>query len=116
GIAYKEMGLLDDAIGEMLVAQKGCMGTKKEVDCLMMAGVLHGMKGDHAGAVQRYKEGLSSEQAQPPSESFKALAFELGVSYEALGKPGKALFWYQKIAKVDPKFRDVSGAVSRMQG
>src|SRR6476619_1455066 len=28
GIAYKEMGLLDDAIGEMVVAQKGCVGKK----------------------------------------------------------------------------------------
>ena len=116
GIAYKEMGLLDDAIGEMVTAQKGCLGQKKEVDCLMMAGLLHGMKGDHAGAVERFKEGLSSEHAQPPSESFKALAFELGAAYEALGKPGKALFWYQKVAKVDPRYREVSGLAQKLQG
>jgi len=108
------MGLLDDAIGEMLVAQKGCAGKKKEVDCLMMAGVLHGMKGDHSGGVERFKEGLASEHAQPPSESFKALAYELATFYEALNKPGKALFWLQKVAKVDPKYRDVASAVGRL--
>ncbi|HYV43873.1 MAG TPA: tetratricopeptide repeat protein [Myxococcaceae bacterium] len=116
GIAYKEMGLLDDAIGEMVMAQKGCLGKKKEVDCLMMAGVLYGMKGDHANAVERFKEGLSSEHAQPPSESFKALAYDLAAAYEALGKPGKALFWFQKIAKAEPKYRDVAAAVSRLSG
>lgn len=116
GIAYKEMGLLDDAIGEMMVAQKGCLGKKKEVDCLMMAGVLYGMKGEHANAVERFKEGLASEHAQPPSDSFKALAYDLAAAYESLGKPGKALFWFQRIAKVDPRYRDVGGAVSRLSG
>ncbi|HVE84532.1 MAG TPA: tetratricopeptide repeat protein, partial [Myxococcales bacterium] len=115
GIAYKEMGLLDDAIGEMTTAQKGCLGKKKEVDCLMMAGVLQGMKGDHAAAVESFREGLTSEHAQPPSESFKALAFELGAAYETLGKPGKALSWYQKISKVDPKYREVSALITRLQ-
>src|SRR5262249_40074605 len=36
GIAYREMGLLDDAIGEFTVAREGCAGEKKEIDCLTM--------------------------------------------------------------------------------
>ena len=46
GIAYKEMGLIDDAIGEFEVARQGCVGKKKEVDCLTMMAMLQGMKGD----------------------------------------------------------------------
>jgi tetratricopeptide (TPR) repeat protein len=113
GIAYKEMGLLDDAIGEMRTARDGCIGKKKEVDCLLMAGVLQAMKGDHQSAVTTYKDGLTSEHAQS-GEAFKALAFELAVSYEALNKAGKALFWAQKIVKIDAKYRDVSGMVTRL--
>ena len=40
GIAYKEMGLIDDAIGEFDVARQGCVGKKNELDCLTMIGML----------------------------------------------------------------------------
>src|SRR5262249_50004777 len=42
GIAYKEMGLLDDAVQVFEVARQGSHGQPKEVDCLTMIGLLHG--------------------------------------------------------------------------
>ena len=44
GIAYKEMGLLDDGLRMLEVARQGCQGLPKEVDCLTMVALLQGMK------------------------------------------------------------------------
>ncbi len=112
GIAYKEMGLSDDALGEFAVARKGCMGKPRELDCITMIGMLHGMRGEHAEAVKVFKEGLVSEHAT--GEVAKALGFELAAAYEAHGQSGKALYHFQRVAKLDPKYRDVSSHVSRL--
>jgi hypothetical protein len=78
GIAYKEMGLSDDALGEFAVARKGSMGTKRELDCITMMGMLHGMRGEHTEAVKVFKEGLASEHAK--DEAGMALGFSLNRS------------------------------------
>jgi pilus assembly protein FimV len=112
GIAYKEMGLLDDAVGEFQVAQKGCLGKKKEVDCLTMMGSVQIMKGEHDAAVSSFKQALTSEHST--GEVQKALLYELGAAYEGMGKLGKALFHFNKVTKVDPKYRDIVEVVARL--
>ncbi|QSQ23870.1 tetratricopeptide repeat protein [Pyxidicoccus parkwayensis] len=112
GIAYKEMGLLDDALHEFDVARQGCVGTKRELDCLTMMGMLQLLRGDAAAAVEVFREGLSSAQAT--AEQSKALGFELAAAYEALGEAGKALYHYQRVSSVDAKYRDVASQISRL--
>ncbi|MBJ6759347.1 tetratricopeptide repeat protein [Myxococcaceae bacterium JPH2] len=112
GIAYKEMGLLDDAVHEFEVARQGCVGTKRELDCLTMTGMLHTMRGQPAESVRVFKDGLASPLAV--GEVGKALGFELASAYEALGEAGKALFHYQRVAAQDAKYREVSAHVSRL--
>ncbi|MBI3180851.1 MAG: tetratricopeptide repeat protein [Myxococcales bacterium] len=112
GIAYKEMGLVDDAIGEFDVARQGCAGKKKEVDCLTMIGLLQLSKGDAKAAIDSFKQGLTSEHATGEVE--KALRYELGTAHEQAGSPGRALFHFQKVHKLDPKYRDVANLVSRL--
>jgi pilus assembly protein FimV len=94
------------------VARQGCLGKKKEVDCLTMMGLLQGMKGDHQAAVDAFKQALGNEQAD--AEAQKALHFEIGSSWEAMGNGGKALFHFQKVAKSEAKYRDVSTIVERL--
>lgn len=112
GIAYKEMGLVDDAIGEFNVAREGCAGKKKEIDCLSMIGLLAVQKGDGAMAVDALKEALGNEFAQ--GEVAKGLIYELAVAHETAGSPGKALFCFQHVAQLDASFRDVSAQVDRL--
>jgi tetratricopeptide (TPR) repeat protein len=112
GIAYKEMGLLDDALHEFEVARQGSMGSKRELDCLTMMGMLHLLRGDGASAVATFREGLASPHAT--GEAAKALGFELATAWEAHGEPGKALHHYQRVAAMDAKYRDVSSQVSRL--
>jgi tetratricopeptide (TPR) repeat protein len=112
GIAYKEMGLIDDAIGEFTVAREGCVGKKKELDCLSMIGMLAVQKGDGPTAVDALKEALSNEHAK--GEVAKGLIYELAVAHETAGSPGKALFCFQHAAQLDASFRDVGAQVERL--
>jgi len=112
GIAYREMGLIDDAIGEFTIALEACRGTKKEIDCWTMIALLQKTNGDHAAAVESYKCALVNEHAV--GETQKALEFELGVTWEGLGEPGKALYHFARVAKLDGQYRDVASIVSRL--
>jgi tetratricopeptide (TPR) repeat protein len=112
GIAYKEMGLIDDAIQEFAVARQGCEGKKKEVDCLTMIAMLQVMKGDAGEAVASYRQALGTEHAT--GEAAKALEYELGLALETQGEAGKALYHFQRVAKLDPGYRDVTAQVQRL--
>ncbi|NVJ17839.1 tetratricopeptide repeat protein [Myxococcus sp. AM010] len=112
GIAYKEMGLLDDALHEFDVARQGSAGGKRELDCITMMGMLQLLRGDAAAAVEVFREGLANPHAT--GEAAKALGFELATAYEAQGDAGKALFHYQRVAAMDGKYREVAGHVSRL--
>ncbi|WNG29636.1 hypothetical protein F0U62_40780 [Cystobacter fuscus] len=112
GIAYREMGLIDDALHEFAVAREGCLGKKRELDCLTMTGMLQFQKGDARAAVGTFKQAIASEHAV--GEVPKALGFELAMAYEAVGEPGKALYHFQRVAGLDEKFRDVAAHVERL--
>ncbi|MGE6760699.1 tetratricopeptide repeat protein [Corallococcus interemptor] len=112
GIAYKEMGLLDDAVHEFDVARQGCVGTPRELDCLTMIGMLHTLRGKPEESVAVFKEGLSNVLAT--GEVAKALGFELASAYDALNEPGKALFHFLRVAAMDAKYRDVGSQVTRL--
>ncbi len=112
GIAYKEMGLADDAISEFQVARKGCIGKRKEIDCLTMIGMLSVDKGDFPVAIDAYLQGLASEHATGDVE--KALRYELAAAYEASGKQGKALAQFMKVRELDGGYRDVAGRIETL--
>jgi tetratricopeptide (TPR) repeat protein len=102
GIAYKEMGLLDAAIGEfkLLTQDPG-----REVFALTMIGECCEAKGSLTDAIIRYKEALNCPQITV--EEMIQLYYCLGQTFERLSDRSEALYFYEKVAKKDPKFRDV---------
>jgi pilus assembly protein FimV len=112
GIAYKEMGLADDAISEFTIARKGCIGKKKEVDCLTMVGLLQILKGDYPMAIEAFQQALASEHSVGDVE--KATRYELGAAFEGAGNAGRALAQFQRVQAIDPHFRDVAAYVARL--
>lgn len=112
GVAYKEMGLIDDAVGEFGIARKGCLGKRKEVDCLSMIGLLQVQRGDFAAAIEAFQQALGTEFAKGDVE--KSLRYELGTAYEAAGEQGKALGQLLKVQAIDGKFREVAAGVERL--
>jgi len=111
GIAYKEMGLLDDAVAVFEVARQGCQGQPKEVDCLTMIGLLQGMRGEPQRAVAAFRDALASPHASAREMS---LRYELALAHEAAGAGGKALGQYLAVQKAEPGHRDVADRVRRL--
>jgi len=113
GIAYREMGLLDAAVEEFETAAKG-NNRKKEVDCFTMIGLCRVAQGDTKAAIQAFRRALTSSHLN--RDAAKALHFEIGSAYEAAGATDHALFFFQKLGKVDPAYRDVSAKVASLGG
>jgi tetratricopeptide (TPR) repeat protein len=111
GIAYKEMGLLDDAVQVFEVARQGSQGLPKEVDCLAMIAMLQGMRGDPQRAVAALRDALASPHSAPKEMSIR---FDLGLQYEAAGADGKALGQYLVVQRAEPAHRDVAERVHRL--
>jgi pilus assembly protein FimV len=112
GVAYKEMGLIDDAVGEFTIARKGCLGKRKEIDCLSMIGMLQVARGEVVAAIDAYQQGLASDHARGDVE--KSLRYELAVAYEAANQAGKALNQFLKVQALDGNYREVASAVERL--
>lgn len=113
GIAFQEMGMLDEALEQFRSALAGG-DRRREVDILNMIGVCLGLKGRHGEAIEAYRQALGSEFLT--GDAAKALHFELGASHEALGETEAALWYFQKVARGDPGFRGVAKRVARLGG
>ncbi|HET7825649.1 MAG TPA: hypothetical protein VFK90_09960, partial [Anaeromyxobacter sp.] len=113
GIAYKEMGLLDDAIHEFETALQG-NDKKKEVDCLSMIGLCQASKGDGRAAIAAYRRALASDHLT--RDAAKAIHYELAAAYEGAGDGEVALYYLQRVVKADPAFRDAAKRVAALGG
>jgi tetratricopeptide (TPR) repeat protein len=110
GIAYREMGLLDDAITEFKVAMRA---RDKEVLCHMMIGLCYIEKDMLSEAISQFKTGLYVEGIT--ERETIALYFELGQAYEHLEDYREALYYYEKVAKKDTRFREVGKRIEEIQ-
>jgi tetratricopeptide (TPR) repeat protein len=113
GIAYKEMGLIDEAIAEFDVAVRHGGGTRA-ADCLTMLGMCELERGSTDAAIERFRSGLELPGLAPDAR--QALAFELGAVYESIGRTAEALEQYGSIDREDPKYRDVQARIVRLGG
>jgi tetratricopeptide (TPR) repeat protein len=100
-VAYKEMGLFDAAIAEL----RPLVDTEDEVLALTMMGECFEAKGSFTEAVIRYKGALNCTPISP--EETMQLYFLLGAAFERLGDPSEALYFFEKVARREPRFRDV---------
>ncbi|MCL2824544.1 MAG: tetratricopeptide repeat protein, partial [Polyangiaceae bacterium] len=108
GMAYKDMGLLTDAITEYSTAARD---PKRECVCWSMIGFVRMELGDLDGAIEAFTFGLNAEHKTAEQEL--ALYFELGVTYQTQNKNQQALYFFSKVQRRDPGFRDIAG---RIQG
>ncbi len=102
GIAYKEMGLLDDAIEEFEVALES---PKKEINCCAMIGLCYMEKGEPKRAIDYYLRALAKSEIS--SKEKVGLNYELAVALEANGDQDKALERFEKVEEMEKGFRDV---------
>ncbi len=113
GIAYKEMGLLDDAIAEFELALQFGGGVRK-IDCITILAVCAMEKGRPQDSVAVLRRALEEPGLNPPA--LRALAYELGQAYEALGDRGLAIEQYKAIERSERGFRDAAARIQRLGG
>ncbi len=101
GIAYKEMGLLDEAIHEFDLASAD---PKISIDCASMIGLCLMGKREFNEAIDVYRKALA--QTKPSSEEALGLSYELAEAYIGHGKIQEAYKLFARINDVDPTFRD----------
>ncbi|HEX2876845.1 MAG TPA: tetratricopeptide repeat protein [Polyangiaceae bacterium] len=109
GVAYKEMGLLPDAVGEFETAARDAA---RECMCFAMIGMIYLEQNQLDRAAEAYVRALSA--AQKTVEQEMSLYYDLGNVYEMKGKNQDALYYFQKIARRDPGYRDVSERIQHL--
>src|SRR5262249_21483405 len=109
GLAYKEMGLLEEAIKEFELVRET---PGREVQNHLMIGLCHVQRGKLQEAVDEFKSGLYVDGIT--EREALALYFELGAAYEGLGDEREALYYYEKVLKRDPRFRDIGRRIKNL--
>ena len=110
-IAYKEMGLLDDAIEQLdLVRRSG----RLQIESLSLMAICEVEAGRPQQAAGHLSEALGC--VGDGDDVQVSLRYELGEALVAAGKHGEGLEAFQKVAGIDAKFRDVQQRISELGG
>jgi len=110
GIAYKEMGLLDEAIAEF---DQALGSPQRRIDCLTLKGLCFAQQGNLAEAEEALRTALA-EPGLPPDKEIN-LNFELGLLYESGERYEEALNCYRLVSDRDHFFREVGERIDRLQ-
>jgi len=102
GIAYKEMGLLEDAIGEFRIAMQI---EARKLSCLHMLALCALDLGRSADAVAHLEQALSLPAL--PDDQRVPLEYDLARAYAAQGDVARARAGFEAVRKADPTFGDV---------
>jgi pilus assembly protein FimV len=110
GIAYKEMGLIDEAIGEFQLASKD---SKRAVECASMLGLCFLEKGMPQLAIKWYKKGL--EMPDIKDEEHLGLLYDLGAAYMEVGDAENAQKTFTEVYGMNSTYRDVSARIKQLE-
>jgi tetratricopeptide (TPR) repeat protein len=110
GVAYKEMGLVDEAIAEF---QKALRGPENRVRTYESIGQCFLEKNQHAMAATILARALG-EKGQTDDQLVGVL-YLLGRANEALGKVDEAMTYYQRVFVVDITFQDVGDRLNALE-
>jgi tetratricopeptide (TPR) repeat protein len=116
GIAFREMGLLEEAIGEFQkVAKANDRGKafRYAMQCSTLLGLAFMEKGQPDIAAIWYERALNTPGLD--SESKLALRYDLGVAQESAGDLEAALKSFSQVYAVNIDYRDVAERIASLQ-
>jgi len=111
GIAYKEMGLIDEAIGEFQLASKD---PKRAVECASMLGLCFLEKGMPQLAIKWYRKGL--EMPEITEEEHVGLLYDLGSAYVEVGDTSNAQKAFMEVYGMNTNYRDIVSRIKQLEG
>jgi hypothetical protein len=110
GIAYKEMGLVDEAIAEFQLAARD---QGRLLECSSMLGICFLEKGMAKLAVKWFEKGLGAPGRS--EEEYQGLRYDLAAAHEVAGDSDRALQLYTDLYGQDANFRDVANKVRELR-
>jgi tetratricopeptide (TPR) repeat protein len=116
GIAYREMGLLDEAIGEFQKVAKAVQKGKPfryAMNCATMLGVTFMDKGEPKVASMWYQRALESPGLE--QDAVLALRYDLGMALENAGESKQALDSFRQVYAMNIDYRDVADRIAELQ-
>jgi tetratricopeptide (TPR) repeat protein len=116
GIAYREMGLLDEAISEFQKVAKAVQRGKPfryAMQCSTLLGLTFIDKGEPQVATVWYSRAL--EIPGLDQETILALRYDLGLAQELAGETRDALSSFRQVYAVNIDYRDVAERIATLQ-
>jgi tetratricopeptide (TPR) repeat protein len=116
GIAFREMGLVDEAISEFQKVAKATENGKPfryVMQCCTLLGLAFMDKGQPGIAAIWYERALRTPGIEP--ESILALRYDLGVAQESAGEPAAALKSFSQVYAMNIDYRDVADRIAALQ-
>ncbi len=110
GIAYKEMGLIDEAIGEFQLASKD---VKRAVECASMLGLCFLEKGMPQLAIKWYRKGL--EMPEISEDEHIGLLYDLGSAYLEVGDTKNAQKAFMEVYGMNTNYREVVTRIKQLE-
>jgi len=107
-IAYKEMGLHEDAVRELEAVMRTGARTSEALSLLANCKL---SLGDPTAAAAHLEDALARAGDSDPAAV--SLRYDLGEALLAAGRDAEAREAFKKVAAADPKFRDVAERISR---
>ena len=116
GIAFREMGLLEEAISEFQKVAKASdngRAFRYTMQCYTLLGLAFMEKGQPAIAAIWYERALRTPGMDP--ESTLALRYDLGVAQESAGEQDAALKSFSQVYAMNIDYRDVAERIAALQ-
>jgi tetratricopeptide (TPR) repeat protein len=116
GVAYKEMGLCDEAVEQFQKAVDLCApadGTTRYLECCNMLGHSLLEKGIPRAAALWFKKALALPRLS--EDESQALRYDLGAAYEQAGDIDRAIDTFSEVYGVDVSYRGVAERLRELQ-
>ncbi len=116
GIAYREMGLLEEAIGEFQRVGKAIQAGhsfRYAMQCFTLLGLSFMDKGQPQVAVMWYERALQTPGLD--QESVLALRYDLGIAQELAGSVQDALKSFTQVYAMNIDYRDIAERIAALQ-
>jgi tetratricopeptide (TPR) repeat protein len=116
GIAFREMGLLEEAISEFQKVAKASERGRPfpySMQCYTLLGLAFMDRGQPSIAAMWYERALRLPDIEPESEL--ALRYDLGLAQESAGESDAALRSFSQVYAVNIDYRDVGERIAALQ-
>ncbi len=113
GVAYREMGLLDDAIAEFVLTPRG---EQWYFQSRYLLGLCYMEKSDYQNAITELRDILNNPANQKiDTQERTAIRYDLALAYQGAGNTKAAISEFQVIVKTDPGYRDVAEKLKELR-